>query len=487
MEKNFYTDDFEHFLKDTTDNFRMYPSRKVWHSIYNDMHPARKWPSLAVCLLLVTAILFVGISNNNEINQATRRNMAEQALLAARQSANSPVNNNNSLARNNAANIAATGIPAISTQRIYSAEKIISPTATSITGTADIGLTRIFSPETDVIEQLSKNNHITKNSRTLLAGYSHTIQVSVAEISSDPANIGTEHPAGIAKNTQQTSTPADQKVIAKNILAPFSNMEEKSWIENYAFHNQAGIKRLKDRSSFQFYITPSVGFRVLNRTNDAHPLILSNAPAPVMYSNINETVNQLPALNLEAGAALIYKLSKKFRFKTGIQFNYTNYISKATDIGHPVQTNLQYNNGNAMLVEQRSTNYLNSVNGTSNRNLKNTTMQLSVPIGADFKIAGNERLKWYAGATVQPSFVTAGHVYAISGDGKNYIEEPSLVRQWNINTGVETFLSYKTASGVILNVGPQVRYQLFSTYNKQYTYTEKLYNIGLKLGITTNF
>src|SRR5688572_22524081 len=68
MEKDFYTDDFEQLLKDTTEDFRMYPSRKVWHSIYNDLHPAKKWPSFAVCLLLITTILYVGIDNNNAIN-----------------------------------------------------------------------------------------------------------------------------------------------------------------------------------------------------------------------------------------------------------------------------------------------------------------------------------------------------------------------------------------------------------------------------------
>ncbi len=47
----------------------------------------------------------------------------------------------------------------------------------------------------------------------------------------------------------------------------------------------------------------------------------------------------------------------------------------------------------------------------------------------------------------------------------------------------ETFVSFKTPSGVDITVGPQVRYQLLSTYNKEYTYTEKLYNLGLKIGV----
>src|SRR4051812_33640910 len=63
MENNFYRDHFEQLLKDTTDNFRMYPSRRVWHSIYNDLHPGKKWPSVAVLLLLMFSIMYIGVTN----------------------------------------------------------------------------------------------------------------------------------------------------------------------------------------------------------------------------------------------------------------------------------------------------------------------------------------------------------------------------------------------------------------------------------------
>ena len=39
MEKEFYTDEFEQLLKEKADQFRMYPSKRVWHSIYNNLHP----------------------------------------------------------------------------------------------------------------------------------------------------------------------------------------------------------------------------------------------------------------------------------------------------------------------------------------------------------------------------------------------------------------------------------------------------------------
>jgi hypothetical protein len=69
---------------------------------------------------------------------------------------------------------------------------------------------------------------------------------------------------------------------------------------------------------------------------------------------------------------------------------------------------------------------------------------------------------------------------------KNYINDPSMLRRLNINSSIETFLSYRMKNGATLNAGPQFRYQLLSTYNKRYVYDEKLYNIGFKIGISKN-
>jgi hypothetical protein len=105
----------------------------------------------------------------------------------------------------------------------------------------------------------------------------------------------------------------------------------------------------------------------------------------------------------------------------------------------------------------------------------------------DIKIAGNEKLKWYVGATAQPTYILGGNAFVLSADEKYYIAENALVRKWNLNTAIETFLSFKPSSNVTLNIGPQFRYQLFSSYKKAYNYSEKLYNVGVKVGLITNF
>jgi hypothetical protein len=60
---------------------------------------------------------------------------------------------------------------------------------------------------------------------------------------------------------------------------------------------------------------------------------------------------------------------------------------------------------------------------------------------------------------------------------------PSLTRKWNINTGFEIFAGYKTGK-TDWRIGPQVRYQVFSSFDNKYPIKEHLFDFGVKLGLT---
>ena len=98
MERNFYNDDFEQLLKEKSDEFRMYPSKRVWHSIYNDLHPGRKWPSVAVSILLITALFMAGYWNSNYSSPAAKTSIAATIQKNIPGSENSNSINNTPLA-----------------------------------------------------------------------------------------------------------------------------------------------------------------------------------------------------------------------------------------------------------------------------------------------------------------------------------------------------------------------------------------------------
>ncbi|MDO9374727.1 MAG: hypothetical protein Q7T76_09925, partial [Ferruginibacter sp.] len=68
MDRNLHTDDFERLLREKSDEFRMYPSKRIWYSVYNNIHPGRKWPSVVMSIVLITSLLWIGYLNTSEPN-----------------------------------------------------------------------------------------------------------------------------------------------------------------------------------------------------------------------------------------------------------------------------------------------------------------------------------------------------------------------------------------------------------------------------------
>ena len=115
--------------------------------------------------------------------------------------------------------------------------------------------------------------------------------------------------------------------------------------------------------------------------------------------------------------------------------------------------------------------------------LKNRFYQVSLPIGLDYKIAEHGKLSWNVAASVQPTYTFDKEPFVVSTNFKDYADGSKLMRNWNVNGNVETYLSYKMGS-VKWQVGPQFRYQFMPTMSQNYPIKEYLLNYGLKVGFT---
>ena len=188
---------------------------------------------------------------------------------------------------------------------------------------------------------------------------------------------------------------------------------------------------------------------------------------------------------METGVSLQYSFAKRLKLKAGLQLNYTRYNAHAFETNHPIATSITMNNeaDNYVYETFKTSNYSNA-SGLSPAKLHNETYQLSIPIGADFKLASVDNFSWYAGATIQPTILVYAKSFIISADRRSYVHDPSLLNRFNLNAGFETYISYKTASGYTWQLGPQYRTQIFSTNTKLYSVEERLLNFGFKVGVT---
>ena len=515
MEQEFYRDEFEQLLKDTTEDFKMYPSRKVWHSIYNDLHPDRKWPSFAVCLFLLTIILYVGVNNNNAINNESRRNTLPVALnnAGAGNEAKDKIGieqevTGKTVPADQTALTAGNLLPHRHSTSIYQAP---APVFTNLADLSDAAADNstdngrvVDGKESD--RSVNTSNVSFENAATFTTD--NRTAITVVTPGTDRGNSSTPE---LNTETNETSVPVafsalpqiNTEVLSKTDLAPAlplansnalvasnksiqKDTREREWIEDYAFHNAPNLsKKLFRGLSTQFYVTPSIGYRVMFKNRDYkyddNALVTNNA---ARTADDKTELNQQATMNLEAGLAVLKDMGKKWRIKAGIQFNYTDYLTYAQKLDHPTQTNLVLDDQlTGTTISSYNAEYAN-IPGKNDSKLHNRTLQLSVPIGMDYKLLSNRTLNWHVGATLQPTYVTRGYSYLLSTDKNYLVEDPALIRKLNLNGAIESFVSIKLPSGTFVNLGPQFRYQLLSMHSKSYLYTEKPYSVGFKIGFT---
>src|SRR5215831_16722148 len=64
MERGFYNEDLEQLIKQKADQYRMYPSDKVWKGIFRTLHTRRKWYWLSF-VLFITGIGYYAVTQLN--------------------------------------------------------------------------------------------------------------------------------------------------------------------------------------------------------------------------------------------------------------------------------------------------------------------------------------------------------------------------------------------------------------------------------------
>ena len=551
MDRNLDIDDFERLLKDRSDEFKLYPTKRVWHSIYNNIHPGKKWPSIAMCITLISILMMVGFLNTSNTtttapiagvtaNQTITITTSTYNPLSETVLPNKNIDDNNFTLNNNSNPF---GYSTSNNTNPFTAFNLTTPTSNNKNSSGYINNKLVDAATSSNENTVAFNNQIKTAKNTLPVKRANGVQIDsypsnlIAErnasdksfsdaqsklIVSEQKSVPLTLPAAlVTENTNSLSIDASaeqHKIVAiiptdengnttivtdnvENLKADieyvksktvssnatllaitkkdaadkreiFLSDADKAWIENYALYNKPGAKKWAGKLGWQFYVTPSVVYRTLKN------VIPSD-------QDINKEVVQHPSMGVEIGAGIIYPIFKGVKIKTGLQLNYTRYNTEAYENSHPVATSITLRNDEVpgqFYQAARTTPYSN-YGGITPIKLHNETYQLSIPMGVDFKIAGNDVVQWNVGTTIQPTFVFGGKSYLLSSDKRNFIKETSLLNRFNLNAGFETFISYKL-NGFTVQIGPEFRKQLFTTNSKTYTVQEKLTTYGIKFGIT---
>jgi hypothetical protein len=490
MERGFYNEDIEELLKEKADQYKMYPSDKVWKGIHRSLHPNRKWYWFSLLLFLgavgyYTFIEFItpstagrsSIAENNVTSSASKQteitesNNSTKAVIVP---FGTPKQNNTTSKQrtfvlnpdNNEANEAL----------VIRIEQPTTSPATAITGVPE-NHTLVYNNETTVYDLNSWQAK--KLWQPELANNNETAETNSLNITNEQA---THQPIAMvpAATTLTNPTSINELKLEANTKNTEEDKERVGWMAQHAVYELPVPKQ--KRLSWQMSFTPTMNYRTWKGSN--YPSDVKTLPlAPIIPGDPDKLVNHKPALGFEVGSNLLYAVNKTLTLKTGLQLNYIRYDIQAYSSYAYEPATIALNSGYGIVTGQLTsyTRYRN-FGGDAAEDLHNQYFQLSVPMGLEVNILGNKKLQVGIAGTVQPTYLLNRNTYLITADYK-YATEPALVRRWNVNTSAEAFVSYKTGD-LKWQVGPQIRYQLLSSYIKEYPIRENLYNYGIKIGVT---
>lgn len=484
MERGFYNEDIEELLKEKADQYKMYPSDKVWKGIHRSLHSNRKWYWFSLILFLgavgyYTFIEFITPSTSKAISG---NNPAASAISKSTEETTTESNSTKAVIvpfgnPKQAANTASGSLTKRNTFVLNPDNKegntlavtdMVQSQAPAVAGNTDIRENHMpaFNNETPVYDL---NNCTARK----LVQPERAVEAGIAA----PAHNDQGYQVPAADLI--SSTNIDESKLGENSNNAEEDKKRAGWLGNHAVYELKVPK--EKRLAWQLTFTPTMNYRTWKGSNN--PSDVKTLPLAQYVPGDPETlVNHKPAMGFEVGSNLLYTVNKTFTLKTGLLFNYTRYDIQGYSSSTSAPAVIALNSGWGIATGQMTsyTRYSN-FSGDVVTNLHNEYFQLSVPVGLEINLLGNEKIRVGIGGTIQPTYLLNRNPYLLTADYK-YATEPSLVRRFNVNTSTEAFISYKTGD-LKWQVGPQLRYQLFSSFVKEYPIREHLFEYGIKIGV----
>jgi hypothetical protein len=457
MKRSFTNEDLEGFLKTNSDRLQMKPSPGVWKAIADDLGRKRRRVTIFTGLFLLAVSSVTAWLSFNSNETIASNQPGNNSTLQVDQFNSSAVNTNTVSPINSDA---------------QPAEKAAQQTA----GNNDIS--------NEVV-------NTTKHSSPLFVAYKDP---SILPVSNASVITGNSSDLIVPESTQNTvitpekfagtivdSDPEYKAIVSKpaTITPELAAVFPQS-IESVTNLFKGSQKRSK--LSYEIFFTPTVSYRKLSENKEYMQSAVSGALTPGVQAlyNINDTVTHKPNVGLELGFTAKYPVAENVKLKAGLQFNVSRYDIKAFT-SYTEAATMAFRDGNTTMSASNKRN----VGGTDPDWLQNIYYQVSIPVGMEVKFGRNQKTQFGIASTLQPTYMIGDRAYLISTDYKNYVEVPWLVRRWNVNTALETFVTHSTGK-VNWQVGPQVRYQLLSSFISNYPVKENLFDFGLKVGVTLN-
>lgn len=470
MSNDFYQDEFEQFLQEEVKQHRMYPSDHIWKNIRTELHGYKAWPALTfISLFIITALTISTVLNNHP----------DKHIILPAATRISPV----------ADNSATNDAPATHNfMRDIAPEQMTAETFACMTSPVVEA-----QPEPLVLRNAANDNAATPVKSAYRSERSESGSRSMAPAdhnatASVPAENVTLDTVTADNTTAQAPASTEEKPAASDDKKTETHGGTDDFLKDFGFV-AVTPQRHTSKFGFQFYVTPSTSYRKLSDEKVKEiiqPSVAAsaaqNVPVTVGTGDVNNVVRHRPAVGFELGFAVLYNMSDRLKFKTGLQLNVREYYIETYQSLTNDLASLSLINYRGVETISFYSPYNNSA-GYRQTQLDNKVYQLSIPVGLQWDLIRGKRLGLNTEASVQPTFTLNNNTYLLSTDYKHYTTGNEFMRKWNINSSVGLNITYTTGSSS-WQFGPQFRYQHMPTYSNLYPIKEHLMDYGVRIAYT---
>jgi hypothetical protein len=449
-ERILYEEEFEKQLKEKADQFKMYPSDKVWNEVYSSLHTRRR-RFVAGMTILIGGILV--LAGSQLIFPS--KNLVSKTIIAKNNTAAKPAT------AANLHNFTTNNFVSNSTDNSDDQRNSDGTLNTILPFDLHSGLSSVQeSQSNEMKESLPEKIQIDNRIKPI-----QPTDLNVSEKITIPLTI-----SDLNQNESLGSVNSIVNPVSSESL-PEKSITQLTHIVN-------------DRFRWELYIAPTMNTHYLYGLN-YQTMAQSVQSAPIMVvhvANVNGFVDNTPMMGYDVGGNILYRISKNISLKAGLDFSFNRYYIKAYN-SNSTQASATLNSYLGYVADSLN----NSNSGVSTdknpQHYQNRYYQLSLPVGVEMNVAGNGKLQLHVGATLQPSYLLNTDAYVLSNDYSSYTKDPQAFRRWNLIAGTEVYLSYAVGK-IRWEIGPQVRYQIFSTYKNSYPLQENMLNYGIRIGIS---
>jgi hypothetical protein len=516
MERRFDMSDFEQSLKDHADQFRLIPSKRVWNGIYNNLHPGSKWPSITVAIIFLITLVTIGNLNNSQKNPENKK-------ITAFNSNSKTTNNVNSISESKAVNgrneQEANSLLTKLNKNQNRLDKNI-PEFNSVdkpssikerSATENISLNKKNTAK-NTNQLFAKNNLSTKNliinHQENKEKFSNGNTENISEIKIITPVFSVDESENLHSIENEFAVTESINSLKNDLIIPvsdemvsfrpayFSASNSRNALSVQSENLTSGLSQSnstvnkkpsgkKNKSvEWTFYVTPLISSVSFDKKTIQPSISSQRTSSIVMLQNQSPASFKLihsSRLGFETGVEMAYKFSKKFGLITGANISYSSYNNISNFI-HPTYANLILTDKSGAYQRNYLTHYGNG-QSSSQISLTNYNLEISVPIGLQYKIWKNEKIQIDVSSVIEPSTVLKGDAFIISSDGRYYVNDPSLIRKFNVGAAFGSYITF-SAKKVKWHIGPDFRYQLLSTYKNIYPSKEHFIDYGIRIGIS---